>query len=67
MANQSCSCQENLMDGGAWWGTVHGVGKSRTRLKLSRSIQASTSLLKRILQTRNRFTEYANLRVTSFT
>ena len=26
------SCLENLMDGGAWWATVHGVGKSRTRL-----------------------------------
>ena len=26
------SCQENPMDGGAWWATVHGVAKSRTRL-----------------------------------
>ena len=26
------SCLENLMDGGAWWATVHGVTKSRTRL-----------------------------------
>ena len=26
------SCQENLMDGGAWLATVHGVAKSRTRL-----------------------------------
>ena len=26
------SCQENLMDGGAWWATVHGVAKSQTRL-----------------------------------
>ena len=26
------SCLENLMDGGAWWATVHGVAKSRTRL-----------------------------------
>ena len=24
------SCLENLMDGGAWWATVHGVAKSRT-------------------------------------
>ena len=23
---------ENSMDGGAWWATVHGVIKSRTRL-----------------------------------
>ena len=25
------SCLENLMDRGAWWATVHGVAKSRTR------------------------------------
>ena len=25
------SCLENLMDGGAWQATVHGVAKSRTR------------------------------------
>ena len=24
------SCLENLMDGGAWWATVHKVAKSRT-------------------------------------
>ena len=27
-----CSCLENPMDGGAWYTTVHGVTKSRTRL-----------------------------------
>ena len=26
------SCLENPMDGGAWWATVRGVAKSRTRL-----------------------------------
>ena len=26
------SCLENPMDGGAWWGAVHGVAKSRKRL-----------------------------------
>ena len=26
------SCQENPMDGGAWWATVHGVASSRSRL-----------------------------------
>ena len=26
------SCLENPMDGGAWWATVHGIAKSRTRL-----------------------------------
>ena len=25
-------CLENSMDRGAWWATVHGVTKSRTRL-----------------------------------
>ena len=28
------SCLENPMDGGAWWATVHGVTKSRTRLSV---------------------------------
>ena len=27
------SCLENPMGGGAWWATVHGVAKSRTRLR----------------------------------
>ena len=27
-----CSCLENPIDGGAWWATVLGVTKSRTRL-----------------------------------
>ena len=27
------SCLENSMDRGAWWATVHGVAKSRTRLR----------------------------------
>ena len=27
------SCQENLMDRGALWATVHGVAKSQTQLK----------------------------------
>ena len=26
------SCLENPMDKGAWWATVRGVAKSRTRL-----------------------------------
>ena len=26
------SCLENPMNRGAWWGTVHGVTKSQTRL-----------------------------------
>ena len=25
-------CLENYMDRGAWWATVHGVGKSQTQL-----------------------------------
>ena len=35
------SCLENPMDRGAWWATVHGVTKSRTRLK-----QLSMSIIK---------------------
>ena len=27
------SCLENLVDRGAWWATVHGPSKNRTRLK----------------------------------
>ena len=27
------SCRENPIDRGAWWATVHGVAKSRTRLQ----------------------------------
>ena len=27
------SCLENPKDGGAWWATIHGLAKSRTRLK----------------------------------
>ena len=27
------SCLENPMDRGAWWAAVHGVTKSRTRLR----------------------------------
>ena len=27
------ACLENPVDGGAWWAAVHGVAKSRTRLR----------------------------------
>ena len=40
---------ENPMDGGAWWATVHGVTKSRTRLtslSLSQVDEAVMSSLK---------------------
>ena len=33
------SCLENLMDGGAWQATVHGVAKSWTRLNHFTSLQ----------------------------
>ena len=35
------SCLENPMDGGAWWATVHGVAKNRTRLSDFSSSQLS--------------------------
>ena len=38
------SCLENPMDRGAWWATVHGVAKSRTRLKPLRT-HGTVSLL----------------------
>ena len=37
------SCLENPMDGGAWWAAVHGVAKSRTRLKRLSSSSSSSS------------------------
>ena len=33
VATQEYSCLENPMDRGVWWGTVHRVAQSRTRLK----------------------------------
>ena len=33
------SCLENSMNGGAWWATVHGVAKSRTRMSNFTSLQ----------------------------
>ena len=35
------SCLENPIDGGAWWAAVHGVAKSRTRLKRLSSSSSS--------------------------
>ena len=29
-----CSCLENSRDVGAWWAAVHGVAKSRVRLRV---------------------------------
>ena len=39
------SCLENPMDGGAWWATVHGVAKSRTRLSDFTSLHFISSLM----------------------
>ena len=38
------SCLENPMDGAAWWATVQGVAKSRTRLSDSTTIEDISSL-----------------------
>ena len=35
------SCLKNPMDRGVWWATVHGVAKSRTRLKQLSSSSSS--------------------------
>ena len=43
------SCLENPMDRGAWWATVHGVTKSRTRLKqLSKHEQNAGGILEKL-------------------
>ena len=39
------SCLENPMDRGAWWATVHGVPKSRTRLSDFTFLDVSKSQL----------------------
>ena len=31
------SCLENSMDRGAWWATIHGIAKGRTRLSSTHS------------------------------
>ena len=42
------SCLENPMDRGAWWAGVHGIAKSRTRLKrLSSSSSSSRQHIKK--------------------
>ena len=41
-----CSCLENPMEGGAWWAAVHGVTKSRSRLKQLSSSSSSCQLPK---------------------
>ena len=41
------SCLENPVEGGAWWAAVHGVAKSRTRLK--RLSSSSSTLAKTLL------------------
>ena len=37
------SCLENPTGGGAWWAAVHGVAKSRTRLKRPSSSSSKTN------------------------
>ena len=39
-----CSGLENSMDRGAWWATVHGAAKSRTRLSYFHFAQALASV-----------------------
>ena len=39
------SCLENPMEGGAWWATVHGVTKSRTRLSDFTSLEMCERIL----------------------
>ena len=51
------SCLENLMDGGAWWATVHGVAKSQTQLSnfthsLTHSLNGKTDIENRLMDMR---------------
>ena len=39
------SCLENSMDGGAWWATVRGVAKDRTRLSDFTSLHGTYKVL----------------------
>ena len=41
-------CLENPMDKGAWWATVHGVAKSRTRLQRLSTVMCSCVLRNRV-------------------
>ena len=43
------SCLENTMDRGAWWATIHGVTKSRTRLSDSTTTTELSYTLKILL------------------
>ena len=44
------SCLENPMGGGAWWATVHGVAKSRTRLSEFTFTSLWTMVLEKTLE-----------------
>ena len=44
------SCLENPMDRGAWWATVHGVAKSRTRLSDSARLWCTRSKGKGVIK-----------------
>ena len=48
------SCLENPTDRGTWWGTVHRVAKSQTRLKQLSTLRKS----KKPLVTRNHYLEW---------
>ena len=43
------SCLEDPMDGGAWWATVHGVSKSRTRFSMCMQGFLGGALVKNLL------------------
>ena len=49
------SCLENPTDRGAWWATVHGVTKSRTRLNDSHTHQDATHQENQALENRRGF------------
>ena len=53
------TCLENPRDGGAWWATVYGVARSRTRLTWLSSSNGSLSLKSKLR--RSLYTESAHM------
>ena len=70
------SCLKNPMDRGAWWATVHGVAKSRTRLNDFTSLYSYYTVIDQVnlyLVTYvlcylilNKLTEFGHVRLSAF-
>ena len=58
-------CQENPMDRGDWWGTVHWVAKSRTQLKGLKHAHTKASLNNLICYTHWCFLTLLEIKISS--